>query len=228
VLSDSAFKVFVYISLHAERNSGRLRIDVSALARSVAKTEGEVRGRMDELVQAGVCRFNAGFIEIQDPYWPYHRTPVRSAVADSEAFFASVRRLFLSYACVSGTFSPADERLASEWCCRGISFERVERAVHLGVARISRVGTAQRLTIESADALDLPAVVERTRPDRPSVGAIREFPDRYRPAIASPHAVAGAWGRHRHRMSLSRFPSKSPTLWICQLPSSAPGQVVHP
>jgi hypothetical protein len=36
---------------------------------------------------------------------------------------------------VRSAFSAADERLASEWHRRGISLERVERAVNLGIAR---------------------------------------------------------------------------------------------
>jgi len=135
LLSDPAFKLFVWICLHAERNSGRLHFELTDLARALGKTEGEIRGSLNELQQAGICRFTAGLIEIQCRYWPYQRTASPPVSADSEAYVSSVRQLFLSHACISGTFSPADERLASEWCRRGISVERVERAINLGVAR---------------------------------------------------------------------------------------------
>lgn len=134
-LSDGAFKVFVWICLHADRNSGRLRATAADLARSLNKPEGEVRGYLDELVQAGVCRSRADLITVRDSYWPYQRTPTQPDSDDSEAFVASVRQTFLSQACVSGSFSPADERLAAEWGRRGVSLEQVERAIHLGVAR---------------------------------------------------------------------------------------------
>jgi hypothetical protein len=135
LLSDGAFKLFVWMCLHAERKSGRLQVTVADLARTLRKSEGEIRDSMDELERAGVCRCNVNITEIQDRYWPYQRAAPHPVVNDSEAYVASVRRLFLSHACVSGTFSPADERLACQWRRRGISFERVERAINLGVAR---------------------------------------------------------------------------------------------
>lgn len=135
LLSDGAFKLYVWMCLHAERNSGRLHVTVADLAPALRKSEGEIRSSMDELEQAGIWRSNGNVIEIQDRYWPYQRAAPPQVADGSETYVASVRRLFLSHACVAGTFSPADERLASEWRCRGISFERVERAINLGIAR---------------------------------------------------------------------------------------------
>jgi hypothetical protein len=135
LLSDGAFKLLVWICLHAERNSGRLHVTLADLARVLRKSGGDIRGCMDELERAEACRCTDGRIEIQDRYWPYQRTVPGPVSEDSAAYVASVRWLFLSPACVSGSFSPADERLASEWCRRGISLERVDHAIHLGVAR---------------------------------------------------------------------------------------------
>jgi hypothetical protein len=135
LLSDGAFKLFVWICLHAERNSGRLQYTFTDLARVLRKTEDEIRASLNELHQAGFCRFTTDLVEIADRYWPYQRTTSPPVSDDSESYIGSVRRLFLSHACVRSTFSPADERLASEWRRRGISFERVERAIHTGVAR---------------------------------------------------------------------------------------------
>jgi len=42
LLSDSAFKLFVWVCLHAERNSGRLPLVIHELARSLLKTEREI------------------------------------------------------------------------------------------------------------------------------------------------------------------------------------------
>jgi len=135
LLSDRAFKLFVWICLHAQRNSGRLPYTFIDLARVLHKTEDEIRASLNELHQAGFCRFTTALVEIQDRYWPYQRTTSRPVSNDSETYVASVRRLFLCHSCVRSTFSPADERLASEWRRRGISLERVEHAIHLGVAR---------------------------------------------------------------------------------------------
>jgi hypothetical protein len=136
LLADSAFKLFVWICLHAERNSGRLRLVITDLARSLRKTEREIDCCVQELVSAGVCRLYApDCIEIQERFWPYRRDRPHSNTADSEVYVAGIRRLFLSHRCVSSSFSPADERLALSWWRRGIRLEQAEHAIYLGVAR---------------------------------------------------------------------------------------------
>jgi hypothetical protein len=136
LLSDSGFKLFIWACLHAERTSGRLRLATTDLARSLKKTEGEIDRSIHELVSARVCRFYApDCIEIQERFWPYRRNLPEAESSDAEAYVAGIRRLFLRQGCVSSSFSPADERLAVDWYCRGVSFERAERAMYLGVAR---------------------------------------------------------------------------------------------
>jgi hypothetical protein len=136
LLSDSAFKLFVWMCLHAKRNSGRFRLVVADLARSLQKTEREIDLCFQELVHAGVCRLHAsGSIQIQERFWPYQRNLPEGGTDDAEAYVAAIRRLFLRHGCVSSSFSPADERLAAGWCRRGVPLERAERAICLGVAR---------------------------------------------------------------------------------------------
>jgi hypothetical protein len=136
LLSDSAFKLFVWVCLHAGRNSGRLRLVAADLARSLQKTESEIDLCVQELLRAGVCRSDApGSIQIQERFWPYWRDPTETDAGEAETYVAAIRRLFLRHACVLSSFSPADERLAAEWFRRGVSFECVERAIYLGVAR---------------------------------------------------------------------------------------------
>jgi len=136
LLSDSAFKLFVWTCLHAERNSGRLRLVVADLARALQKTEREIDLCIQELLRAGVCRSHgAGSIQIQEGFWPYRRNLPEGDSDDAEAYVAAIRRLFLRHGCVSSSFSPADERLAADWCRRAVPLERAERAICLGVAR---------------------------------------------------------------------------------------------
>lgn len=136
LLSDSAFKVFVWMCLHAGRNSGRLRLVVADLARSLQKTKREIDVCVQELLRAGICRVDApGSIQIQERFWPYWRDPPETDTGDAEAYVAAIRRLFLRHGCVLSSFSPADERLAADWFHRGVSCERAERAIYLGVAR---------------------------------------------------------------------------------------------
>jgi hypothetical protein len=136
LLSDGAFKVFVWTCLHAERNSGRLRLVLPDLARSLQKTEHEIRLCVQELVRTGIGRMDAsGWIEIQERFWPYWRDRSEADTDDAEAYVAAIRRLFLRHGCVSSSFSPADERLAADWLRRGVPLEHVERAIYLGVTR---------------------------------------------------------------------------------------------
>lgn len=135
VLSDSAFKLFAWLCLHAERNSGRLPLVINELARSLLKTEREIDRCVQDLVTAGVCRLNApDCIEIQERFWPYRRD-LRHAETAPAAYVAGIRRLFLGHGCVTCSFSPADERLALSWWRRGVSLEQAEHAIDLGVAR---------------------------------------------------------------------------------------------
>jgi len=135
LLSDGAFKLFVWICLNAERTSGRLHYVCADLARVLHKTERDIRAGLNDLQQGGFCRFTTDQIEIADRFWPYQRSASSPVFDDAAIYIDSVRRLFLSHVCVRSAFSPADERLASEWRRRGIPLECVERAIHLGVAR---------------------------------------------------------------------------------------------
>jgi hypothetical protein len=136
LLSDRAFKLFVWTCLHAERNSGRLRLVVADLARSLQKTESEIELCIQELVRAGVCRSHgSGSIQIRERFWPYRRNLLEGDSDDAEAYVAAIRQLFLRHGCVSSSFSLADERLAADWCRRGVPLARAERAIYLGVAR---------------------------------------------------------------------------------------------
>jgi hypothetical protein len=136
VLSDSAFKLFIWMCLHAERNSGRLQLVIADLARSLRKTEDDIGVAVDELVRAGICRLRApNSIEIEESFWPYRRDRGESDLDHPVAYVAAIRRLFLRPACVSSSFSAADQRLALAWRARGVSFERAERAIYLGLAR---------------------------------------------------------------------------------------------
>ncbi len=142
LLSDGAFKLFVYLCLHAERGSGRLRFRLADLARRLGKSPRSITSYLGELqrqdvcaVQAAVNQHHAGLIEIRDGFWPYHK-PAADAAPDAQTGYVDrVRTVFLSRACIAGGFSAADERLAAEWRQCGVPLEQVERACLLGCAR---------------------------------------------------------------------------------------------
>lgn len=86
LLSDAAFKLFLWLCLHAERSRGALRLDLKEIAQVLDKTETEVAALQEELFLKGICRATAnGWIEITDRFWPYERAaaglPPASAAA---------------------------------------------------------------------------------------------------------------------------------------------------
>ena len=136
LLSDGAFKLFVWLCLHAARDRGSLRVLIGDLATAIHKTEDDIRACLRELVQSGVCRCGpANLIVIRDSFWPYTRTSVSICAPEAERYVAEVRRIYLSQRCVSSTFTPADDRIAADWHHTGVPLECVERAILLGCLR---------------------------------------------------------------------------------------------
>ncbi len=142
LLSDGAFKLYVYVCLHAERSSGRLRFRHSELAHSLGKSPRSITNYLKELQRQGVCQVQAaanqhqtGSIEIVDRFWPYHKQLSETPLSDQSRYIEQVRRLLLSRACVQATFSAADEKLAVELYQRHLPLEWIERAYLLGCAR---------------------------------------------------------------------------------------------
>src|SRR5438045_2486077 len=74
LLSDTAFKVFVWLCLHADRSRGSISVTPAELANLLQKTQKEVTANLQELVHKRVCvvRQNA-IVEITDRFWPYQR-----------------------------------------------------------------------------------------------------------------------------------------------------------
>jgi hypothetical protein len=56
ILPDPAFKLFIWLCLHADRSSGAARVTASALASALGKTETEIRDELAELGRRGVCK----------------------------------------------------------------------------------------------------------------------------------------------------------------------------
>ena len=142
ILSDGAFKLYAYLCLHAERGSARLRFRHSELAQSLGKSPRSISSYLNELHRQGVCQVQAaanqhqmGSIEIADRFWPYHKQLSETPLSDQTFYIERVRQLFLSRACVQGTFRTADEKLAAELYRRHVPLERIERAYLLGCAR---------------------------------------------------------------------------------------------
>ena len=141
VLSDGAFKLYVHACLMANRHTGRLNATVDELARAMTRAPTAIAMNLDELEALAVCRVirNGGsqlVLEIRDRFWPYQKQQTPGCAPEPEAeFVQKVRGLFLAPACVWASFSAADEKLALDMYRRGVSMERIKRAILLGCAR---------------------------------------------------------------------------------------------
>ncbi len=141
LLSDGAFKLYVYACLHAGRHTGCLRATVDELARAMTRAPTAITMHLDELETCAVCRVvrNGGsqlVLEIRDRFWPYQRQQTPGCAPEPEAeFVREVRGLFLASACVQASFSAADDKLALGMYRRGVSMEQINRAILLGCAR---------------------------------------------------------------------------------------------
>jgi hypothetical protein len=137
VLADNAFKVYVWLCLHAERDRGCLRVNPEDMAADLRKTQDEIRACLLELDRTGVCHCDlTNLVRISDSFWPYTRTEqARRDGHEAELYVSEVKRLFLAHACVSTGYTPADDRIAAEWYQTGVSLEAVERAIQLGCLR---------------------------------------------------------------------------------------------
>jgi hypothetical protein len=134
LLSDAAFKVFVWLCLHADRSRGSLSATSSELARILGRTEAEICHALEELIHKGVCQCSTpGTVEITDRFWPYER--IRSPDTELPQYIEQIRRVFLARECVRSAFTSADEKLATELHRSGVPVTDVERAILLGALR---------------------------------------------------------------------------------------------
>lgn len=142
LLSDGAFKVFVYCALKASRHTGQCVTSPQELARATGKSRRSITTYLEELARKKVCRLepgrnqhHSGVIEIEDAFWPYekaHRTERSQAEAE---YVECVKRSFLAHPIVRSSFGAADRRLARDLYDQGTPFQQVERALLLGLAR---------------------------------------------------------------------------------------------
>lgn len=144
ILSDGAFKLFVYLCLLSPRDRGMVQISQLELARGIGKGTQTIRRHLREMQAAGVCRlsgfapvpYSRGRIEIADAFWPYRRSGHTLEEDDASAdFAAAIDRLLSERACVRHPLSRADAILARQWQALGITLEQVEKALLLGCTR---------------------------------------------------------------------------------------------
>jgi len=135
LLSDGAFKLYLYLCLRADRHTARVVCNPAEWMRVLGKDPAWAEACLGELHRNKVCERSGGGVEICDRFWPYRKQPSRVAARPDVEFVRQVRAAFLKPACVRSTFTAADEKLALSFYRSETSLEQVCWAIWLGCAR---------------------------------------------------------------------------------------------
>jgi len=144
ILTDGAFKTYVYVCLQADRRTAQFRFRMAELAKATGHSTRSLTTYLDELnltevafVHRAANQHELGRIEICERFWPYVKTAAAESPEDAEQtlYMARVRGLFLEPACVRSVFSAADEKLAVKWYRAGVGLDQIQRAILMGCAR---------------------------------------------------------------------------------------------
>lgn len=144
MLSDGAFKLFAYVSLEADRGTGRYQATQTELARVLGKSRRIIGKYFAELEREGICTISSGtnqyarnIFEIRDDYWPYNRSPTIEPAdrKEEDAYVAAVRDSFLATGCTRRKFGAGDAKTARVLRARGVLLELLQDALILGSCR---------------------------------------------------------------------------------------------
>jgi hypothetical protein len=142
LLSDGAFRLFIYLCLNARRDTAVLETSLAQLANNIKRAPHTVRLYLREMQTAEICRsqfshnpLGTGLIEITESFWPYQKNPTETPADDSAAFIGEIRKMLRDRACVRPIASAADDIQAREWFEKGVTIERIEQAILIGCIR---------------------------------------------------------------------------------------------
>jgi hypothetical protein len=145
LLSDAAFKLYVFLCLNVNRHSARMVWEPMELANLLQRDRQSVTDALEELCRREVCirhpdadgriALDRLSVEICDRFWPYEKPPVEAFGIDQNRYVQQARQMLSVPACVRVRFSAADERLAAILYRRGVTLVHLQRAIWLGCAR---------------------------------------------------------------------------------------------
>ena len=145
LLSDAAFKLYVFLCLNVDRHSARMVWEPLELANLLQRDRQDVTDALEELCRREVCMRHPDAdgrraldrlsVEICDRFWPYEKSPAEEFGIDQNRYVQQVRQMLVRPACVRVHFSAADERLAAILYRRGVTLVHLQRAIWLGCAR---------------------------------------------------------------------------------------------
>jgi hypothetical protein len=141
LLSDGAFKLFVYLALEADSRTGCVQTTYKALAADLKKSKRAIGTYSAELSEKEICKVRPGenqycktTFEICDSYWPYERE-THSEACEPELYVAAIQKAYLSLGCTKAKFSAGDARKAREFERQGVPLEVVEDSMLMGACR---------------------------------------------------------------------------------------------
>ncbi len=145
MLSDAAFKLYVFLCLNVDRHSARMVWEAIDLANLLQRDRQSLADSLAELCRREVCIRHPDVdgrvapdrlsVEICDRFWPYEKSPVEEYGVDQNGYVQRVRQMLSGTACVRVSFSAADERLAAILYRRRVTLVHLQRAIWLGCAR---------------------------------------------------------------------------------------------
>lgn len=142
ILSDGAFKLFAYICLQADRQTGRFAASHKELAARIGKSKRIIGRYVDELQSKAVCsviparnQHAATSFEIRDAFWPYQRAERAEDAPELRQYIESLRAVFVGLGCTSGNFGPADISVARDLYLRHIPLAVVDEAMLMAACR---------------------------------------------------------------------------------------------
>jgi hypothetical protein len=141
ILTDGAFKPFVFICLKADRHSATYHTSTDQLAHALHKPLGAIESCLAEIEAKKVCSIVATngreySFRIADEFWPYCASPGHaSAGQHATDYVAAVRQVFLDLGCTSGRFGTSEEAQARSLEKRGVPLDAVRDAMIMGACR---------------------------------------------------------------------------------------------
>jgi len=104
LLSDAAFKLYIYVCLHAERNTGCLDLVETNMARALGKSPQLIQDDIEEMERQGICRRwhgakDQGYdqIEVCDDFWPYEKDSLRARSDHETQYLERIRQLLTGH-----------------------------------------------------------------------------------------------------------------------------------
>jgi hypothetical protein len=143
ILSDGAFKLFVHLSLQADRQTGYYETTQTELTNALRKSRRAVGKYSAELEEKGICSIIRGknqhsqnIFQISKDYWPYVRLTQSTTDPDEDAKYVSaICDCFTGLGCTLGTFDTDDIKTARAFRQQGFCIEMIHDALLLAACR---------------------------------------------------------------------------------------------